>query len=186
VFAESTFAQAPFASQGGAGGRNLDGLITESAVALDTTAARATFPVSLAESSTAADTVLVAASVFNTLITEAASAGPDTVSVLVDFAVLITENVTSADSAFVEPSIFNAPISETAAALDSSFPIGTYFVTITDGATAADQIAARLLWETINDAQTANWAGINNAQTPGWTVVYDGQTDTWQVIKTQG
>jgi hypothetical protein len=108
----------------------------------------------------------------------------------------------------VAPSIFNAAINESAAVIDTIFANAVLFATITEGAVAADQIIARLLWEIINDAQTADWGNINAsqtttwattgtaqaqawqtinaAQTPGWTVVYDGQTDTWQVIKTQG
>jgi hypothetical protein len=108
----------------------------------------------------------------------------------------------------VAPSTFNASVSETAQVLDAVFASAVFFATITEGAVAADQIIARLLWEIINDAQTADWGNINasqtttwatigtaqtngwqdinSAQNAGWTVIYDGQTDTWQVIKTQG
>jgi hypothetical protein len=32
-------------------------------------------------------------------------------------------------------------------------------------------MAARLLWEVINDAQNANWGTVNTAQTTAWNVV---------------
>jgi hypothetical protein len=108
----------------------------------------------------------------------------------------------------VAPSTFNVAVSETAQVLDSILASAVFIATIQEGATAADQIIARLLWEIINDAQTANWGSINSAQSvtwstvgtaqtvswqninaaqnAGWTVIYDGQTDTWQVVKTQG
>ena len=98
----------------------------------------------------------------------------------------VEETVTGSDSVLVAPSIFNAAVDETAQVLDTVLATAVFFATITEGALAADQIIARLLWEIINDSQTANWASINDAQTPGWSEINNSQSTTWQSVKTQG
>ncbi len=69
------------------------------------------------------------------------------------------------------PSIFNAPVVETASAADTVVALAVFFAAVSEGALAVDQIAARLLWEIINDSQNANWTTINDAQTTTWTNV---------------
>jgi hypothetical protein len=59
------------------------------------------------------------------------------------------------------------------------------FATMTDGAVGVDQIAARLLWEIINDSQNAGWAQINDVQNPGWGTINNAQPTSWSVVKTQ-
>jgi hypothetical protein len=107
------------------------------------------------------------------------------VSALLIISVEITEVAAGFDSVVVSASTFNASVDEFAEGLDDVLANAVLFVTITEGAVATDQIIARLLWELINDAQTANWAYIDAAQTPGWTVISNGQAGTWQAIKTQ-
>ena len=58
-------------------------------------------------------------------------------------------------------------------------------VRMAEGVVAVDQMAARLLWEVINDAQNANWAQTNDAQNPGWATIDNAQPASWSVIKTQ-
>jgi hypothetical protein len=60
-----------------------------------------------------------------------------------------------------------------------------FFATMTDGAVGVDQIAARLLWEIINDSQDAGWAQINDVQNPGWGTINNAQPTSWSVVKTQ-
>jgi hypothetical protein len=60
--------------------------------------------------------------------------------------------------------------------------IATFFAIVTDGAVAVDAMSARLLWEIINDAQTANWGNISNAQPGAWATVNDAQTAAWGTI----
>jgi hypothetical protein len=63
--------------------------------------------------------------------------------------------------------------------------LAVFFATMTDGAVGVDQIAARLLWEIINDAQNPGWNTINDAQNPGWNTINNAQPTSWSVVKTQ-
>ena len=137
----------------------LDGVIVELVTALDVSAAIANFPTAVSENVTGSDSALVAASVFISNVSEAATSS-ETVSSLVGFVVTIIENAGGIDSVLVEPSTFGAIVSETATALESSFPIGTFFVNINESAVAADQIPARLLWEIINNSQSTVWQNV--------------------------
>jgi hypothetical protein len=69
-------------------------------------------------------------------------------------------------------------------ASDLILVFSVFFATMTDGVVGVDQIAARFLWETINDSQNADWAQIDAAQSPGWTNINNAQSETWTVIKT--
>jgi hypothetical protein len=88
-------------------------------------------------------------------------------------------------SALVAPSTFSARVNETALTVDTFLASAVFFVTITDGAIAADAFVGRLLWEVINDSQTANWGGINSSQTAAWAAIDDSQSTTWHVVQTQ-
>jgi hypothetical protein len=58
----------------------------------------------------------------------------------------------------------------------------SFFVTISESLVLADTLNARLLWELIDDSETANWQNINSAQTPTWTLIGSNQTPGWQDI----
>jgi hypothetical protein len=110
-------------------------------------------------------------------------------------------------SATVLPSVFGAIVIEAALGFSSDSTFERGVGNITDGARAADQIFARLLWELIDDAQTVTWnninnsqadtwgavntsqadawSNINNSQTDSWGAVNTSQTDAWQIVQTQ-
>jgi hypothetical protein len=47
----------------------------------------------------------------------------------------------------------------------------TFIAVASAGALGVDAITRRLLWEVINDSQSANWQNISDAQTTTWSVV---------------
>jgi hypothetical protein len=164
VFADAPFAAVPFAARRATGNSTFDSIISELASAAEYQANGNIFLSNVAETNNAADffaTIGVLASEFS-------------------------ETVTGSDSIGVGPSTFNGDISEIAQTFDFVLAGSVYLANITEGVVAADQISSALLWELINNAQTADWGTINNLQTPGWTVISNEQTDTWQLINTQG
>ena len=108
----------------------------------------------------------------------------DTLSSNVDFTASIVDLATGSDSTSVAASTFNAPIVEAVSAVDAFLAAAVFIATVQGGATAADQVVCRFLWELIDDSQSAGWTTINDAQTPGWTTINDAQTNTWTVIGT--
>ena len=61
-----------------------------------------------------------------------------------------------------------------------------YYAAINTAVIAADAFTRRLLWEPIDDDQTANWADINNTAPTAWAQIDDSQTAGWtDVIQPQ-
>jgi hypothetical protein len=84
----------------------------------------------------------------------------------------------------VAASTFTAPVVESVSAVDAFLAAAVFIATVQGGATAADQVVCRFLWELIDDSQNANWTTINDAQAPGWTTIDTAQTNPWTVIGT--
>jgi hypothetical protein len=57
------------------------------------------------------------------------------------------------------------------ASVEAVVAASIFYAYVTVGATIADQLTARFLWEPIDDNQDANWQNINDAQTQSWTPV---------------
>jgi len=155
VFADFPFASTAFAVQS-ATAQVIDVTVSESVTASELASAAANFVASILEGGNGSDSVLVAASVFNAAINEATTAS-EVISALVAFASTISEGATTSDSFSVAPSTFNALASERGLMQDAAFGVGAFLVSINEGAVADDEVVRRLLWEIINDAQTANW-----------------------------
>jgi len=181
MFSGSAFAAAPFAATGSS---TFNSSVDEAAAVLDEFLARAAFSPNILESSTAADSVTVIASTFSAAVAETAT-GSDSATVSAStFGASIAETSVAADTVTVAPSTFNAAIAETATAIDAVYAYLTFICAITEGSTITDVTTARLLWELINDSQTAGWATINTAQSTTWTTINDSAPTTWSDIPT--
>ena len=140
----------------------LTGIINEAASALELNAATITF---------------------SALVSEAASA-LDSTAAAITFSALINE-IASALEALGGGSVYNISVTEAASGQDQLSNIGTFNITITEAATGATILTARLLWEPIDDQQTANWITIGTTQSPNWTDITNPQTPGWTDIPTQ-
>jgi hypothetical protein len=96
----------------------------------------------------------------------------------------VAESSVAADSVTVAPSTFNAAIAETATAIDAAYAYAVFIAVITEGGAITDVATARLLWELINDSQTAGWGTINTAQSTTWSTINDSAPNTWSDIPT--
>jgi hypothetical protein len=125
----------------------------------------------------------VAASDFSASV-EAVITGADTTSAALVLDCLVDELGTAGDSTSVAASTFTAPVVESVSAVDAFLAAAVFIATVQGGATAADQVVCRFLWELIDDSQNAGWTTINDAQAPGWTTIDTAQTNPWTVIGT--
>lgn len=181
MFSGSAFAAAPFAATGS---DTFNATITEAASVIETVLARAGFNSSIAETATGSDAVTVAASTFSATVAETAT-GSDSVSVSASiFGAIVAESSGASDSITVAPSTFNAQIAETVTALDQVYAYVAFVCVITEGGAITDVATARLLWELINDSQTAGWQTINTAQSTTWSTINDSAPNTWSGIPT--
>jgi hypothetical protein len=181
MFGGSAFAAAPFAATGSS---TFNVSIDESANIVDTFVAKPIFRANITESSTGAETVSVAASVFTALVAELAT-GADSVSVAASsFGANIAETTVATDAATVVASTFSAQIAETVVALDQIYAYALFICVVTESSTILDVATARLLWEVINDSQTAGWQTINAAQSTTWATINDSVPNTWSDIPT--
>jgi len=68
--------------------------------------------------------------------------------------------------------VFDSRIDESAvASVEAVVSASIFYAYLVAGATIADTLTARFLWEPIDDNQDANWQNINDAQTQSWTPV---------------
>ena len=181
MFGTSAFAAAPFAALGSSA---FNVYINESVGASDTFAAQAIFPVSVSEVSSIADATSVAASIFNPVVLETV-AGVDTVIVSASsFGARVLELGAANDAFLVAPSTFNVSVTEAASIQELARALVIFFCVVQEASTAAEFMAARRLWEIINDSQNAGWQTINTAQSTTWTTINDSAPNTWSDIPT--
>jgi hypothetical protein len=57
------------------------------------------------------------------------------------------------------------------ASVEAVVAASIFYAYLVAGATIADTLTARFLWEPIDDNQDASWQNINDGQTPSWTPV---------------
>ena len=168
MFAGSAFSTTPYSTAGA--GVVFDVAFADSAAVTETVSAQVDFASLNSESAVGADIAAVLSAVFNvTAFAESATASELT-SAQLEVSADISESSVATDTVTVGPSTFSAPVSETAVAADSVLALAVFFATMTDGAVTVDQMAARLLWELVNDSQNANWNIVNNVQSTTWTV----------------
>jgi hypothetical protein len=110
----------------------------------------------------------------------------DSLTNTLDSSLNVTETVTLADIQTIAGSIYFVRILETILATDSVF--GTLLWNlIDDSETASWQVIndpESASWTTMNTAQTPDWTPINDPQTPGWSEVADAETPGWTEITT--
>lgn len=108
----------------------------------------------------------------------------DSSAALQGFAVVTsdTTTITDASSSLAD---LTASVSPTANALDAVAALAVFYAALTNHAVGADAVAQRLLWEIINDSQTANWQNISSAQATGWSNIEINGGDPWGNIPTE-
>jgi len=178
---------------------NFNILVSELSSGLDEVFPTGSFSISVSESAAGSDSAF-SLTITNNSVSEAAS-GLDNVTPSITFNLSVSE-IASGLEALVPTTFMTALINEVASALESSGNIGTFNIAVTEAAAGQDQpsnigtfniavteastgtvvFSARLLWEPIDDQQTANWATIGTTQTANWATISTGQTPNWQDI----
>jgi hypothetical protein len=171
VFGISTFANSPFASLAGA---VYNSAVSETGTATDAISSKQTFISAVTETGTATD-VVSSSQTFVSFIVETGTA-TDAAFGRVVYLSAVTETGTATDST-VGFILFSTSIAETGTATDVIGSTQTFNSLIAELATATDSVSMRLLWELIDDSQTANWVVINASNATSW-----GTIDT-RVIK---
>jgi hypothetical protein len=179
VFCGSAFAAAPFAATGA---DTYNASISESGVAQDTVAAVATFIASFLAGASGSDAFDAGGSTFNASFVDAADASDSVDAPGSTFSATVVDAAEGADEMLVAPSTFGATVVEMAEAADAFVALVAFVCTLSESADIADQITARLLWEIIDDSQTANWGTINDSQTTTWSNIDDSAPNTWGII----
>lgn len=166
-------------------------VVSEASTVLDSTAAQQVFACGWSDRVYTQDAAPEVAQVFVTEVSETAT-GADTLesnfaffgsvsesAVATDTAsaqhvmpVSVSEAATGADSDATAVQVFDTRVSESAvASVEAVVAASIYYAYLVAGATIADQLTARFLWEPIDDNQNANWQNINDGQTPSWTEI---------------
>lgn len=158
MFAGSAFSTAPYSTAGA--GVVFDVAFVDSASVAETVSVRVDFAPLNSESAVGGDVVAVISAIFNAAAFAESATASELTSAQLTVSADISESGVATDTATVGPSTFSAPVSETAVAADSVLALAVLFATMTDGAVTVDQMAARLLWELVNDSQNANWTLI--------------------------
>ena len=123
--------------------------------------------------------ILPVASVTETVTATATQIGVTTLTVD------LTATATPTDAYSAAGSVYNPTITESVATQDSLIVTGIFYVLIAESIAAGDSFLGRLLWELIDDTETANWQNIVNTQSSGWTIIDDTETGSnWTDIKT--
>jgi fibronectin-binding autotransporter adhesin len=179
--------------------------VVELAQLLDSLAAQATFPSSVAETATGEETSS-AAFIPLAAISESATA-TDVTSALAVFAAQTAESANITDEVSPPGSIYNPVVLAVATMLDSvNAPGSIYNPRVVESATIADSLIGAYLWNLIDNAenadwgtidvaqvtswgvidaaQPADWQNVNSPQTPNWSDIDDSQTPNWQNINT--
>jgi hypothetical protein len=85
--------------------------------------------------------------------------------------VSVSESATGTDAMAVKQ-VFDSRVSESAvASVEAVVAASIFYAYLVAGATIADTLTARFLWEPIDDNQDPNWQNINDGQTQSWTPV---------------
>jgi hypothetical protein len=85
--------------------------------------------------------------------------------------VSVSESATGVDAVSTNH-IMQSSVSESAvASVEAVVAASIFYAYMVAGATIADTLTARFLWEPIDDNQDPNWQNINDAQTQSWTPV---------------
>lgn len=158
MFGSSPFANAPFAA-GSDEATDYVSSVDETAAAADTYTAPVTWLGAYADSTSVADLIAVAASVFNAVEAEAGSA-IEQVSAQADFAPFYSEAASGLDTPTVAASNFSAAAVDGTSGVDTPSAIATFTPSIQEAATASDNMHGLAPWEVIDDTQTAGWQVI--------------------------
>lgn len=76
-------------------------------------------------------------------------------------------------------------VAEVASINDNAIAGLNYNVTLFEAAAVVDLLLGGLLWEIIDNSQTANWGGIDNSQTANWGGVDNSQNADWELVETE-
>lgn len=98
--------------------------------------------------------------------------------------VSVSEDAGIADAVSASHTLETSVSEGAVASVEAVVAASIFYAYVVAGATAADAITSRYLWELIDDNEDANWQNINDGQTPGWATVGDTQTPNWADIAT--
>ena len=114
-----------------------------------------------------------------------ATAGGDSTVGTYEVDVTVQEQVTGSDS--LNPSaIFVASLVEGGVVDDQSSAAAQFLATVIELAQASEAFVASLLWELINDSQTAEWQPISGTNPDAtWATVNGFQAGAWENIPNQ-
>jgi hypothetical protein len=174
IFASGTVALTGFITEGASGADSIAGaivaaiaaFITEGASGLDEILSSNAFGGSISEAASGLDSQ--SSNIMFTLSVDEAASGLDAIVSSILMEAIVSEVASALDDLGIGGT-FNIVVSEVASGQDGISNIGTFNIVITEAATGVDILTARLLWEPIDNQQTANWTDITNSQTPGWT-----------------
>jgi hypothetical protein len=143
--------------------------VSDSVRAADAVVARQVFATAVSETATGAD-ALDANFAYFANADESATAS-ETNSAQHVMPVSVSESATGVDAVSTNH-IMQSSVSESAvASVEAVVAASIFYAYLVAGATIADTLTARFLWEPIDDNQDANWQNINDAQTQSWTPV---------------
>lgn len=160
MFADGTFAQAPFAAQA-AGGNVYDSECSSTASIVD--GALVCVPVflsSFADAPSATFLPTVLASSFSATSSSVATVSEEQSSSSIYLGTL-SETASASYTHLVEASVFGASVSEDLVISDTALGLAVFIAAVTENGSAIDSFTARFLWELINTTQTASWESVN-------------------------
>ena len=158
MFGSSPFASAPFAS----GSDEVTSYVSSAedlAYAADTFTALVTWLGAYADSTSVADPIAVAASVFNAAEAEVVF-GEVTTGSQGDFVPYYSEAASGIDTPTVSASDFSAAVVDGTGGVDTPSANATFAVSVQNAASASDNMHGLAPWEVIDDMQTAGWQVI--------------------------
>lgn len=135
-------------------------LAESAAVSESTFVASSVFSGATSNTATTSDTVAATAA-YPATVSDTAT-GSESVSSLAGFAASASEVATTYDYTSVAPSTFSANVSAgVVSAADQVVAYSVFIAAASGGATTADAVLSRFLWELIDDSQTPNWQNIS-------------------------
>jgi hypothetical protein len=175
-------------------------LTLDTATYSDLVAAKGTFGVQLSDSATGTDTVFSLAGFRGAVLEQATgldtalsrvqffaavantATGLDVVSTRAAWHTQVLNTTSATDLTVVAPSVFNPVVFVPLAITDAPSASHVMVAQLADAMTVSDFMAARFLWEPIDDSQTVVWQNVSGMPSTTWTSVNNGQSTTWTQV----
>ena len=154
--------------------------LSDSATGTDTVFSLAGFKGAVLEQATGLDTVLSRVQFFAVVANTAT--GFDVVSARAAWYTQVLNTTSATDLTVVAPSVFNPVAFVPLEATDTPSASHVMIAQLADAMTVSDFMAARFLWEPIDDSQTVVWQNVSGMPSTTWTSVNNGQSTTWTQV----